>query len=71
MNNIADDLCQAYTDGYNDALKERNKTGRWLWELADNGWANHICSNCGYTKNTDVHVKLDWRFCPYCGSYNG
>lgn len=66
MNNIADDLYQAYTDGYNDALK----TGRWLWELADNGWADHICSNCGYTKNTDIHVKLDWRFCPYCGSYN-
>ncbi len=42
--------------------------GRWRWELADNGWANHICSNCGYTKNTDIHVVMDYRYCPNCGA---
>lgn len=42
--------------------------GRWRWELADNGWANHICSNCGYTKNTDIHVAMDYRYCPNCGA---
>ena len=42
--------------------------GRWKWELADNGWANHICSDCGWTKNTDIHVRLDYNFCPNCGA---
>lgn len=46
---------------------EERKTGKWEWELADNGWANHICSNCGYTKNTDIHVYLGYNFCPNCG----
>lgn len=42
--------------------------GKWMWELADNGWANHICSVCGYTKNTDIHVRMDYNFCPNCGA---
>ena len=42
--------------------------GRWLWELADNGWANWMCSKCGYTRNVDVHVVMDWNYCPYCGA---
>ena len=42
--------------------------GKWLWELADNGWADHICSVCGYTENTDIHVGLGWRYCPNCGA---
>lgn len=42
--------------------------GMWLWELADNGWANHICSECGYTKNTDIHVVMDYEYCPHCGA---
>lgn len=45
--------------------------GEWIWELADNGWVNHICPHCGYTKNTDIHVRFDWDFCPICGNYNG
>lgn len=42
--------------------------GKWLWELADNGWADHICSVCGFTKNTDIHVRVGWRYCPNCGA---
>ena len=42
--------------------------GKWLWEYADNGWADHICSVCGYTKNTDIHVVMDYNFCPNCGA---
>lgn len=42
--------------------------GRWLWELADNGWADHICSKCGYTINTDVHVIVDYNYCANCGA---
>lgn len=43
--------------------------GEWLWRLADNGWADHICSECGFTENTDIHVYLDWKYCPMCGAY--
>ena len=42
--------------------------GRWLYELADNGWADHICSVCGWTMNTDVHVSLGYDYCPMCGA---
>lgn len=42
--------------------------GRWIWELANNGWANHICSECGYAKNTDIHVRLGYDYCPRCGA---
>lgn len=48
---------------------EPRKPSEWIWKPADNGWADHICSNCGYTENTDIHVKLDWKYCPGCGSY--
>lgn len=41
---------------------------RMKYEYADNGWADHICTNCGYTKNTDVHVSLSWSYCPSCGA---
>jgi hypothetical protein len=41
---------------------------RMEWSLADNGWADHTCSNCGYVKNTDIHVYLSWNFCPNCGA---
>lgn len=37
------------------------------WSLADNGWADHTCSKCGFVENTDVHVVLDWNYCPNCG----
>lgn len=40
----------------------------WKWELADNGWADTICSNCGHVWNMDVHVSLDYDYCPYCGA---
>ena len=58
------------------AIKEQEtitepKQGKWLWNLAENGWADHICSECGWTKNTDIHVSLGYKFCPNCGSYNG
>ena len=50
-----------------EALKNK-KTGKWLWNLADNGWADHTCSECGWTKNTDIHVSLGYKFCPNCGA---
>lgn len=44
------------------------KKGHWIWSLADNGWADHTCSECGFCENTDIHVKLDWKYCPKCGT---
>lgn len=44
------------------------KRGKWLWQLADNGWADNICSVCGYTINDDIHVHVDYNFCPNCGA---
>lgn len=50
-----------------EALKERPK-GEWIWQLANNGWVDHICSVCGYTENTDIHISLGWKYCPNCGA---
>lgn len=55
-------------DKLEEQVKEEETKGEWKWSLADNGWADHTCSVCGYTKNTDIHVRLDWKYCPYCGS---
>lgn len=56
----------AYGLGRADA--EDKKCGVWNSKFSDNGWMDHICSNCGYTINTDVHVVIDYNFCPGCGS---
>lgn len=39
----------------------------FIWSLADNGWADHTCSKCGFVENTDIHVGLGWNYCPNCG----
>lgn len=43
------------------------ETCHFKWSLADNGWADHTCSECGYRENTDIHVSLGWSYCPNCG----
>ena len=40
---------------------------KWIWKLANNGWADWICPECGYTINEDIHVTLDYKYCPMCG----
>lgn len=42
------------------------KTGHWIHELED--WNKWTCSECGYTKRTDIHVRLGYNFCPWCGA---
>lgn len=44
------------------------KVGHWDCEFARNGWINHICSECGWKRNTDIHVNLGYKFCPNCGA---
>lgn len=41
---------------------------QWIHRCADNGWMDHICPVCGFTENTDIHVQLDWNYCPNCGT---
>ena len=55
-------------DKLEEQTQEIETKGEWKWDLADNGWADHTCSVCGYTKNTDIHVTLSWKYCPNCGS---
>lgn len=43
------------------------KYGKWKWDFADNGWADWTCSECGWKKNTDIHVQLGYKYCPNCG----
>ena len=50
------------------SAEPERKKGAWIWKLADNGWADHICPVCGWTKNTDIHVSLGYNFCPNCGA---
>ena len=37
------------------------------WRLAENGWAETYCKNCGWTKNHDIHSDINYKFCPECG----
>lgn len=54
---------------YIETMPSQNRPqGEWIWQLANNGWVDHICSVCGYTENTDIHVSLEWKYCPNCGA---
>ena len=57
-------------DGSWAIVYDTTRMGVWLWELASNGWADHICSECRYTINTDFHVGLgeEYNHCPRCGA---
>lgn len=59
-------LEHAYGLGRADA--ENKKFGVWIQQFADNGWMDNICSCCGFTINEDIHVHIDYDFCPGCGS---
>lgn len=55
-------------DGAWAIVYDESRKGEWLWECAANGWADHICSECRYTINTDFHVGIDLPRCPRCGA---
>ena len=42
--------------------------GSWETGFDSLGWLKHTCTNCGYVKRTDVHVRLGWNYCPKCGA---
>lgn len=44
-------------------------SNRWKCEFADNGWKDWICPDCDTVVwNDDVHVHLEWPYCPHCGN---
>ena len=51
-----------------DNIKTKDSSNRWIVELADNGWMDHICPRCHYKRNLDNHVINTYRYCPYCGT---
>lgn len=48
--------------------RNEDSPNRWIVELADNGWMDHICPRCHYKRNLDNHVINTYRYCPYCGT---
>ena len=55
-------------DGSWAIVYDENREGEWLWELADNGWVDHVCSECKFAINTDFHVGINYPKCPRCGA---
>jgi len=65
------DLYLGYSKMIKLLIKEVNvneQKGKWLWQLADNGWADTTCSICGCTINDDIDTVIDWQYCPNCGT---
>lgn len=46
--------------------EQEPKKGEWIYKLED--WNECTCSECGYSKRTDVHIRLGWNYCPNCGA---
>lgn len=55
----------------NDIAKkvdEESIKAHWHAEFANNGWIDWFCPHCKQlVANMDVHINLDWKYCPYCG----
>ena len=61
-------MCRKHGDGIERRRYVPDKgTCHYEWSLADNGWADHTCSACGFRENTDIYVSLGWNYCPNCG----
>ena len=64
----AEEEAKAVGDGSWAVVYDESREGEWLWDLADNGWVDHICSECRYAINTDFHVSINKPRCPRCGA---
>ena len=78
MNNIADDLHDAYEEGYKDGMRDAKKHGYWEEEeikQGENGrcvikdWQSAKCSKCGKWHTTPYMYYFDYyNYCPNCGA---
>ena len=48
------------------SVEPERKLGKWLLTIED--WNKWTCSECGFSKRTDIHVTLGYDYCPKCGS---
>ena len=66
----AEEEARRVGDGSWAIVYDETREGEWLWELADNGWVDHVCSVCRFAINTDFHVGLGpgYEKCPRCGA---
>lgn len=48
------------------SVEPERKVGKWLLTIED--WNKWTCSECGFSKRTDIHVTLGYDYCPKCGS---
>ena len=48
------------------SVEPERKVGKWLLTIED--WNKWTCSECGFSKRTDIHVTLGYDYCPMCGS---
>lgn len=60
------DEMDSVIDEIKKVITPQPKTGYWIHELGD--WNRWTCSECGFTKRTDIHVSLGYNFCPRCGA---
>lgn len=66
--NIADDLVNAFNDGYKQGKIDAVVRGRWVGKTPETRHEyvyplNYKCSNCGFLAKYD-----GWRYCPNCGA---
>ena len=60
--------CESYREWLETLPIVKQQTGEWVTELSTNGWLKHTCSECGWSKHTDIHVRLGYLYCPNCGA---
>ena len=61
------DIFSVIIDGMvNELPSVKPQTGHWILKTED--WNKWICSECGHTERTDIHVTLGYDFCPKCGA---
>ena len=49
-------------------MKNSTKEAELITKFSSNGWVDWICTSCNkIIYNDNVHVTLDWGYCPYCG----
>ena len=48
------------------SVEPERKVGKWIVKIED--WNRWTCSECGFSKRTDIHVSLGYKFCPNCGA---
>lgn len=46
--------------------KITRKKNSWIIWDDRYGWPANTCSNCGYTEHHDIHISVDWNYCPKC-----